>query len=86
MAKEIITEAEKKLSSFLHKIIPDDADFRVYVGLLCRQEGVVEELVGYIESNNVKTKEEICLWLFGSENEADFYKDMEEEEEEVSDA
>ena len=82
MPKEVTTETEEKLVRHMHRIVPDDADFRVYIGLLCRQEGVVEELVDYIEANNVKTKEEICLWLFGSENEADFYKDIEEEKEE----
>ena len=64
MPKEIITEAEKKLSQHMYRIAPNDADFRVLVGLTCRYEGLTEELVDYIEKNSVTASDDIHRWLF----------------------
>ena len=73
------TEADERLLKHLKRIFPDDKDTALYYHLLCNEEGLTEEFADYLDAKDVKTKEEICLWLFGSENEADFYKDMEEE-------
>ncbi len=45
-----MTEAEKKLCKLLAKLCPR-LDLRIGLALVCREDGITEEIIDYIEAN-----------------------------------
>ncbi len=60
-----ISPSEMRLIDLLRDLEDGDADFRVLCGMTCRDEGLTEELVEYMESNRITKRGEVYRWLFG---------------------
>ena len=60
-----MTDTEKKLVKLLRGMEGIDNDFGLLVCLTCRDENLTEELVEYIEKNNITHVDEVDAWLFG---------------------
>jgi len=58
------TEADERLLKHLKRIIPDDKDTALLYGLVSGYAGLTEELVDYIEENNITDENDIHRWLF----------------------
>ena len=60
-----MNDTEKKLVKLLKSMDGIDNDFGLLVCLTCRDENLTEELVEYIEKNNVAHVDDVDVWLFG---------------------
>ncbi len=58
------TEADERLLRHLKRIVPDDKDTALMYGLVSGHFGLAEELVDFIEKNNVTEEDDIHRWLF----------------------
>ena len=72
---------DKIFHYFKNRIEPKDYDFYVMTCMLCKEYGLAEELVKFIEDNNVTEQSKIYDWLFGEENGHIEYVDEDEEDE-----